>query len=147
MGFSAGGHLAASFGTQSLGYAHYGLPAPAALILSYPVVTMEEKTHAGSKNLLVGKNAAANMVQAYSIEKQITMNYPPSYVWQFDHDNMVPSDNSRMLVEAIRRYGSPCEYETFPGVSHGVGLGTDTPAEGWLERAVSFWQEQYSQAG
>lgn len=55
MGFSAGGHLAASFDTESLGYAHYGLPATSTLILSYPVITMGEKTHGGSKNLLIGK--------------------------------------------------------------------------------------------
>ena len=140
MGFSAGGHLAASFGTESLGYAHYNLPAPAALILSYPVITMGEKTHAGSKNLLIGKNADAAVIRAYSIEKQITEKYPASYVWQFDHDNMVPVENSQMLVNALKAKGIACEYETFPGTIHGAGLGIGTPAGGWLERAVKFWQ-------
>ena len=42
-GSSAGGHLAASFGTKNMGYARYGLPKPGALILVYPVVTMGEK--------------------------------------------------------------------------------------------------------
>ena len=140
MGFSAGGHLAASFGTESIGYAHYGLPAPAALMLCYPVITMGEKTHAGSKNLLIGKNANAAHIQAYSIEKQITAGYPASYVWQFDADNMVPVDNSRMVVDAMKAKGVPCEYETFPGTLHGAGLGQGTPAAGWLNHAVAFWQ-------
>ena len=39
-GFSAGGHLTACFGTESLGYQHYGLPKPAVLFLAYPVITM-----------------------------------------------------------------------------------------------------------
>lgn len=140
MGFSAGGHLAASFGTESLGYAHYGLPAPSAMILAYPVITMGGKTHRGSKSLLIGKKADPATVRAYSVELQVTDKYPASYVWQFDHDNMVPVENSQMIVSAIKAEGVACEYETFPGTSHGVGLGTGTPAEGWLEQAVSFWQ-------
>lgn len=44
-GSSAGGHLAASFGTENMGYGCYKLPKPGALILVYPVVTMGEKTH------------------------------------------------------------------------------------------------------
>lgn len=45
-----------------------------------------------------------------------------------------------MLVSAMRAKGVACEYETFLGTSHGVSLGTGTPAEGWLDRAVLFWQ-------
>ena len=141
MGFSAGGHLAASFGTQRLGYARYGLPAPAALILSYPVVTMGEKTHAGSKANLIGKSADSAAIEAYSIEMQVGEAYPPSFVWQFDHDNMVPVENTQMLVSALESHGVAHEYHTYPGTIHGAGLGIGTPSEGWLDDAVSFWQK------
>lgn len=48
-GSSAGGHLAASFGTETMGYPKYNLPKPGALILTYPVITMGEKTHLESR--------------------------------------------------------------------------------------------------
>lgn len=57
-GASAGGHLAASFGTDNVGYAKYGLPKPAALILAYPVISMDLAiTHGGSHDNLLGKKA------------------------------------------------------------------------------------------
>ena len=142
MGFSAGGHLAASFGTERLGWKHYGLPAPAALILSYPVITMGEKTHPGSRKLLLEKNAQPAVQEMYSIERQVTTHYPPAYVWQFDHDNLVPVENSAMIAEALQKQHIPCQYETFPGTIHGAGLGTGTACDGWLERAAAFWASQ-----
>lgn len=143
-GFSAGGHLAASWGTKTLGYAHYHLPKPAVMWLSYPVITMTEKTHKGSRNCLLGKKADAGLVEAYSVEKQVTADYPPSYVWQFDQDNMVPIDNTKLLVEKLKECKVKHQYETFPGTAHGVGLGIGTPAEGWLERAIEFWEKEGS---
>lgn len=53
-GASAGGHLAASFGTESMGYRKYGLPKPAALVLTYPVITMSDLTHPGTRANLLG---------------------------------------------------------------------------------------------
>lgn len=139
MGFSAGGHLAASFGTESLGFRHYGLPAPSTLVLSYPVITMGEKTHVTSRNNLLGKKPSMGQVEAYSVERQVDAAYPPSFVWQFDHDYMVPIDNSQMMVDALAAAGVRHEYVTYPGKVHGAGLGVGTPAEGWLEQAVAFW--------
>ena len=96
----------------------------------------------GQKKLLLGKETDAIKIQAYSIEEQITPKYPASYVWQFDHDNTVPIENTQMLVAALKENGIAHEYETFPGTLHGAAEGTDTPAEGWLERAIPFWQAQ-----
>ena len=38
--------------------------------------------------------------------------------------------------------GIPTEFHHYPGLRHGFGLGTGTVAEGWLDQAVSFWEEQ-----
>lgn len=144
MGFSAGGHLAASFGTESLGYAHYLLPKPASMVLAYPVVTMGDKTHADSrKNLLGAKNTHnSSLIKKWSVEQQLTENYPPTFVWQCDHDNSVPVENSTMLTEQLRAKGVNVHYETFPSSAHGWGSADGTLAEGWIERAVDFMKEQ-----
>ena len=141
MGFSAGGHLAASFGTSSLGYAHYGLPKPGCMMLAYPVVTMGEFAHAGSRELLLGKDADKTLVDSYSIEKQVDAAYPKTFLWQCDRDDVVPVENSRMLAASLEHWDIPHQYELFPGTAHGWGLATDTAADGWVDRAVTFWEE------
>ena len=141
MGFSAGGHLAASFGTERLGYARYDLPAPSTMMLCYPVITMGEQTNPSTKRLLLGQNPDPDAAHAFSIETQVTGNYPASFVWQFDHDDVVPVENSQMMVKALKENNVPYAYETFPGTIHGAGLGTGTPAKGWLEKAVAFWND------
>lgn len=141
-GSSAGGHLAASFGTESLGYAHYGLPKPAALVLTYPVITMEDFTHGGSRDNLLGKQPSRKMIELCSIEQQVTENYPPSFVWCGDADRTVDPKNSKAFAKALEENGVPVQFEHFPGVDHGVGLGTGLACEPWFDHAVSFWEKQ-----
>ena len=40
VGYSMGGHLTGLFGTESVGYKHYNVPKPAALLLGYPINDM-----------------------------------------------------------------------------------------------------------
>lgn len=143
-GSSAGGHLAASFGTDVMGYPKYGLPKPGAMILVYPVVTMGEKAHPGSRNFLIGPNAPQELIDLTSIEKQITPNYPPTFLWWGDRDETVDPDNSRMLKAALEEQGVPCQCREYHNVGHGVGLGTGLPCGGWIRAAVQFWEEQRS---
>lgn len=139
MGFSAGGHLASTFGTAALGYGRYGLPAPKCMILGYPVITMGEYAHVGSREMLLGKEAPREMWDRYSVEKLVDSTYPRTYVWQCDADDTVPIQNTQLLAQALAKQGVEHEYEVFPGDAHGWGLGVGTPAEGWLERAIRLW--------
>lgn len=141
-GSSAGGHLAASFGTESMGYIKYGLPKPGAMILVYPVVTMGEKTHPGSRNYLIGAYASDEYIQLTSIERQITGNYPPTFLWWGDQDATVDPENSIMLKKALLKNGVICQATEYLGVDHGVGIGKGLPCEGWFEEAVQFWMNQ-----
>lgn len=144
-GSSAGGHLAACFGTDSMGYSKYGLPKPGAMILTYPVVTMDSKTHAGSRNFLLGNAPSPELVALTSVEQQITPNYPPTFLWWGDADGTVDPDNSRMLLAALQKNHVPCVHREYHGVDHGIGIGKGLPCEGWFEDAVSFWQQQRNQ--
>lgn len=141
-GFSAGGHLAASMATKSVGLPVYNLPLPKALILGYPVVTMGELTHKGSRNALLGKEKNdSKLREEYSIERQVDESYPSTYLWQCKDDPLVPVENGKMLAEALEAHSVRHEYRPVEGKGHGWGLAIGTSAEGWLERAVSFWQE------
>lgn len=138
-GSSAGGHLAASFGTESMGWKKYGLPRPGTMVLVYPVVTMGEKAHEGSRNFLTGKDPA--LIDETSIEKHITPAYPPTFLWWGKADDCVDPDNSRMLQTALEENRVPCRCIQYPDTGHGVGIGLGENCEGWFEKAVQFWEE------
>lgn len=139
-GSSSGGHLAASFGTDAMGYKNYGLPKPGALILTYPVVTMGEKAHRGSVKFLLGEDPSENAITMASIEKQITGDYPPTFLWWGDEDQDVHPDNSRMLAKALEAEGVPSLCTEYRHTGHGVGIGEGQPCEGWFPKAVAFWE-------
>lgn len=143
-GFSAGGHLAASFGVEQLGFGRFNAPKPGTIILGYPVITMRdwEYTHIGSRKVFLGEDVdSAELQNLYSVEQQISTDYPPTYVWHCDRDPDVPVQNARVLADALRKYGVPNLYEEVSGNFHGWGVGDGTPAQGWIQRAVDFWKE------
>lgn len=139
-GSSAGGHLVASFGTDSMGYPNYHLPKPAALVLSYPVITMGEKSHQLTREHQLGGDFSEENVHARSVEQQITPSYPPTFLWWGDADTVVPPDNSLMLQRALEENGVPCECHEYPGIGHGVGVAKGLICEEWFEKAVAFWE-------
>ncbi len=139
-GFSAGGHLAASFGTPNMGYKKYGLPGPKAMVLSYPVITMLEKTHGGSQGNLLGPNPTEEEKQFASVQLHIDRHYPCTYIWTCLGDGSVPFENSRGLKENLSQAGVRHRLKVVQGTAHGWGLGTGTPADGWFPEAVAFWR-------
>lgn len=141
-GSSAGGHLVASFGTDNMGYLKYNLPKPSALILSYPVITMnKEYTHLGTHDNLLGANASEAMEFMTSVEKHIHKEYPPTFIWCSKEDKTVPYRNSLELDKELEKNNIPHKLKIYENVDHGVGPGTGTNAEGWIEEAIKFWEE------
>lgn len=140
-GSSAGGHLAASFCTDAMGYKNYNLPKPGAVILSYPVVTMGDKAHEGSRNHLLGEDLSSQRIEFASIEKQLTADYPPTFLWCGLEDDCVDPENSCMLAKALEEQKITHVFLPIEGVNHGVGIGEGLPCEGWFEKAVAFWED------
>ena len=142
-GFSAGGHLAASWGTKQLGYVHYGMEKPAAIILGYPVITMGKYTHSNSRKRHLGDEAGDEDVRrAHSVEELVDGDYPDTFLWACRKDACVSFRNTLLMKGALERHGCRFEFLSYGGSAHGWGSGIGTPAEGWLERAVAFWQRE-----
>ena len=136
-GSSAGGHLVASYCTED-----WGTAKPSALILCYPVISMGEYTHEGSRNMLLGKNPQADMITRLSVELQADSDYPPTFTWYGTADTTVAPKNSKMLAEKLEKSGVPCKVEEYEGIGHGAGLAKGTIAEPWFSHAVEFWESQ-----
>ncbi|HJQ35083.1 MAG TPA: alpha/beta hydrolase [Pyrinomonadaceae bacterium] len=131
LGFSAGGHLASTAGTHfDAGKSDASDPIervssrPDVMILIYPVITMREKTHAGSKKNLLGDNPSPELVALLSNEEQVTKESPPAFLVHTMTDTAVPVENTLMFVSALRRAGVPFELHLYERGPHGFGLGT-----------------------
>lgn len=119
MGFSAGGHLAASLST------HYGEgERPDFSILIYPVISMKKGlTHMGSRIALLGENPDEALVEKYSNETQITPNTPPSFLIHASNDGAVPYENSLLYYQKLIDNGvKQSEMHIFPSGGHGFWM-------------------------
>ncbi len=141
LGFSAGGHLAASAGTLfDAPEGRTGAPLDAVnarpdfLVLIYPVITMQlPVTHAGSRQNLLGANPSDDRVEHLSLERQVTARTPPAFLLTTFEDATVPAENSVAFFEAMRLAGVPAELHAFQKGPHGFGLRPAGvgPAAGW----------------
>ena len=133
-GFSAGGHLCASLCTH---YVDIADPAyegisnrPDAAILAYPVITSGKYAHRESFLSLLGREAKAEMLDYFSLEKHVTSMTPPCFLWQTMHDAIVPIQNSQLFAEACRLHGVPYAHHVFSTGEHGISLANDEWAAG-----------------
>ena len=116
MGASAGGHLASTAAT------HFTEDSrPDFQILFYPVVTMKNATHQGSKNHLLGENASQDLVELYSNELQVTPNTPPAFIMHSSDDRSVPVSNSLDYYSALIKNGVSATMHLYPIGGHGWG--------------------------
>jgi acetyl esterase/lipase len=110
-GSSAGARMAAAIGSH--GVARFGgdeLPKPSAVVM------------------------------AYTGHSEYSANEPPTFVVVGDQDGIAPPSVMEKRVEALRRADTEVEFHRYRGLGHGFGPGTGTNAEGWLDRAVRFWE-------
>lgn len=144
MGSSAGGHLAGSLGNL---FAR-ALVAPDEdeegkvssrpdwLVLCYPVITTHpEFCHQGSFLNLLGREITAAEAQLLSLEKSVTSQTPPSFIWHTLEDAVVPCENSMLFANALRQAGVPFELHIYQRGAHGKGLFSGHP---WAEECTRW---------
>lgn len=126
-GASAGAHLAATVAN------HPGNVKPAFQVMVYPVVTMEKGvTHAGSRELLLGKNPSQQLVDYYSNEKQVNPNTVPVFIAVSQNDDVVPLKNSVDYFQALVANDVPVSFHVYPDGGHG-----------WLYRQEFKWHDLF----
>lgn len=155
-GFSAGGHLAAFWGTKEEGCAHYQLPAPSALILGYPALSAEiyyellqgtamdsypeAKAMTESYLRLMGGPAYTHeSIRKFSAEYHVTGEYPCVYMVHNEDDPLVPYETSQRFCSALEKAGVTHVFESYRTGGHGFSLGYGKEACGWYKRALKFW--------
>lgn len=136
-GFSAGGHLCGSLAVHYdaeelvLGGEYEGISnRPDAVILSYPVITSGEYAHRGSFTALFGTEATAEELEYMSLEKHVSKNTPPTFLWQTVTDELVPVENSYLFAKACKEHGVTYEHHVFGNGRHGLSLANEDWAYG-----------------
>ena len=146
LGFSAGGHLASTLGTHfdagktdAKDEIERVSSRPDVQILIYPVITMGNLTHGGSKKNLLGENPAPELVKLYSNELQVTKDTPPAFLAHAVADSAVPIENSLMFASALRKAGVPFELHLYEQGPHGFGLAPMNPIlASWTQRCADW---------
>lgn len=148
MGFSAGGHVAASLGTR------YEEPAyvpfdetdtlsarPAFMALVYPVITMVlDNSHPGSREELMGTTPSEQQISHYSLEQRTSLTTPPTFLLHAVDDPAVKVENSVVMFTALRQLGVPVEMHLFEQGKHGFGIrdAQGLPVSVWPELMMNW---------
>ena len=84
----------------------------------------------------------AAVIMQYTGLSEVTGDEPPTYCCVGTSDGIASYRTMEERVRRIRANGTDAEIEVFQGLPHGFGLGEGTVAEGWIDRAVAFWERQ-----
>ena len=78
----------------------------------------------------------------YTGHSDYTESDPPTFACVGENDGIANWRTMERRLQAMSALRSPTEFHHPPGPGHGSGLATGTVAEGWLDQAVAFWEEQ-----
>ncbi len=138
IGFSAGGHLAASASTLFKSPVD-SLRAPEEVrpdfsLLIYPVISMDTAcTHLGSRQNLIGDNPDQEMIDYFSLENQVTEQTPPTLLVHSLDDTAVPSENSDRYAKSLSEVGVHVTKVILPIGGHGYGFDELRPVAYWTK--------------
>ena len=144
MGFSAGGHLAATASTlyndvKIENQENISLK-PNFSILIYPVISFGQYTHAGSVKRLLGEQPTELQQRYFSADRNVNAQTPPTFMVHANNDVSVPVQNSMRYNEALVKNNIPAELHIYQGGGHGFGLHNKTTKDDWFER-LKNWLE------
>jgi len=145
MGFSAGGHLAATasthFDKDYISNPNHISLRPDFSILAYPVISMSETlTHMGSHDNLLGKNPSQEVVKKFSNELQVTKNTPITFLVLAGDDDTVNPENSIKYYEALLKNSVPAEMHIYQNGGHGFGTHLLEKKDNWMD-VLRIWME------
>jgi acetyl esterase/lipase len=144
MGFSAGGHLAATAGTHfDNGYIDniQGITLrPDFMILVYPVISMADSLgHIGSREYLLGKSPSEKQIMLFSNQLHVDKSTPPAFLILAGDDTVVKPENSIIFYAALKKNGIPAEMHIYESGEH--GFLKEPPFEEWFGRCC-YWMKR-----
>lgn len=148
MGFSAGGHLAATASTLYNEQVYVPIDSVSARpdfsVLIYPVISLKNSlTHFGSRLQLLGRSPTQQQIKYFSANEKVTIETPPAFLVHSGDDGSVPAINSILYYKALQAYHIPCELHLFESGGHGYGINRGTGSEASWPEALSQWLKMH----
>ncbi len=156
IGFSAGGHLAASLGTlhnEPVFLSASGLTVnirPDAMILGYPVITADEFTHVSSIEHVSGSPKGSDRYHWFDLTTHVDSATPPAFLWHTAEDELVPVENSLKMMMALSKHKVPFECHIFPNGGHGMSVCSaevgcrDDYNSRWVDMGIQWLNRLFS---
>jgi acetyl esterase/lipase len=146
LGFSAGGHLAASAATlfddgdaASPDAVDRLSSRPDIAVLCYPVISFQAFGPSGSGTNLLGTAPDNETVSGLSLETRVTDRTPPTFLWHTADDQAVPVGNALLFARSLGEHGVPFSLHVFPHGQHGLGLAAGNPTVGAWRDLCARW--------
>jgi acetyl esterase/lipase len=148
MGFSAGGHLAASASTLYLRRTYEPGDSTSARpdfsLLIYPVISMQDgMTHENSRNNLLGERPDSEQINLFSTERQVAAGTPPAFLVHSSNDKSVPLAGSVAYFTTLNKYSIPAEMHIYETGGHGYGLAKNGTTESAWPNACLNWMKAH----
>lgn len=157
IGFSAGGHLAASLGvhwnSDWLKEAVGSEPRwfrPNYQVLSYPILNYvlneeianergigDPKFMSMAARMVFGAEQKPEIVERSIVKDFVNEDTPPTFVWHTLQDKLVFIQNSIEFVEALENNRVPWEFHTFNSGEHGLSLASEIT--GRVDKRAQQW--------
>ena len=84
--------------------------------------------------------ASASIMQ-YTGYTAVAADFAPTYACCGTSDGIASWRTMQSRLQQLSALGIPTEFHSYEGLPHGFGLGTGTVAEGWIDKAVKFWEK------
>lgn len=148
MGFSAGGHVAASLAVRFAAQAYAPVDAadsatarPDGAALIYPVISMrKDLAHAGSRDRLLGPNPHAGQELAHSPDRNVPADAPPFFMLHAEDDDAVPVGNTLAMRDGLKSRGIQADTHLYAAGGHGFGISraAGKPVAAWPETWLAW---------
>lgn len=145
MGFSAGGHLAATLGTH---FKNALIPneakinlGPYFIVLAYPVISVPDSLSRVDR-MFLGPNPSPEKVKDYLKEFKVTKQTPPTFLVHAKDDKAVNVKNSISFYNELQKNEVPAEIHLYEKGGHGFGLNNKMSQEKWTDW-LKVWMSKY----
>lgn len=148
MGFSAGGHVAATLATAFARPAYEPVDAadrlsvrPDGAALIYPVIAMRAGlAHPGSREHLLGAAPRPDQESAHSPDHNVPADAPPFFLLHAEEDTAVPVGNTLAMCDALKARGIAVDTHLYAVGGHGFGISraAGKPVAAWPEAWLAW---------
>lgn len=136
VGFSAGGHFAATIMT------HYPQLVSAGILAYAPITSDVKYRNLGSLVNLLGPDFSKEQAAEVSLDLHVSNATPPCFIFHTQDDAIVHVENALMFAEALRKHHVPFALHIYPEGLHGFSVGSDEVA--YSEFALDIFKEKFS---